>query len=350
MNLDDLRLYAFENNLPLEVNIELTQKCNFQCLHCYCPEDKKTLTTEQAKSIILECHKAGVLFVNFTGGEVTLRKDFYDIYKFTRKLGFLVSVQTNLSNLSEKLKHTLAMYKPKKISVTLYGTSDEEYQYFTGVKKGYSQVITNLDFLCKEKIEFSLKAVLTKATYGSATNKNFEKIAAKYSKAISWDPIIFGAKDGNLSTIENRLTPREIVNFDRTDAEGVSFWNDKVKNITGQNEIKCGGGISSFSIDSTGKASICSLYVSEKYDLHGLSFQEVWEELKKSNARMQTHYKNSPCSSCDKKSICRWCAAYAVLEHGNPEQPVAFMCSVADERVNRTLNDSENINIICKTV
>lgn len=346
MTLEDLREYSFLNNLPLDVNIELTQKCNFLCPHCYCPENKIALTTEQAKKVILKCQKAGVIFVNFTGGEVTLRKDFPEIYRYAREAGCLVSIQTNLSYLSESLKSILITHKPRNISVTIYGTSDDEYRTFTGAKKGYTQLIENLNFLRENSINFNLKAIFTEETKKSAMMGRYDEISREYGKHISWDPIIFGRKDGDISTISHRVSPREIVDFDRLDIEGVNFWDSKVKTRSKQSAIKCGGGISSFSVDSMGLASICSLYVSEKYDFLNQSFSDVWKNLKESNARMQNHYKNSFCSSCDNKSICRWCAAYAVLEHNCSEKPVPFMCALVDERVKRANSDSNNDQII----
>lgn len=335
MTLNELRDYAFQHNLPLDVNIELTQKCNFRCPHCYCPENKQALTTEQAKEVVLKCQQAGVVFINFTGGEVTTRKDFPDIYRFTRELGCLVSIQTNLSHLSGPFKDALVAHKPRNISVTIYGTSNEDYKAFTGINDGYSKLIENLDFLQASGIHFALKAVLTRETRDSAMAGHYERIAQTYGKKISWDGIIFGRKDADTSSLNHRLTPEEIVDFDRIDEVGCKFWDGIVARSGKQDFIKCGGGMSSFSIDSLGRASICSLYVSEKYNFLERNFDDIWRDLRASNNRMQVFYKRSNCSGCKKKSICRWCAAYAVLEHGSPDKPVAFMCALADERINR---------------
>ena len=335
MTLDELRDYAFQHNLPLDVNIELTQKCNFRCPHCYCSDNKHALTTSQAKDVVLKCHRAGVVFINFTGGEVTTRKDFPDIYRFTRELGCLVSIQTNLSHLSNQMKAALVAHKPRNISVTIYGTSEEEYKAFTGMNNGYSHVIENLDFLQEEGIHFALKAVLTRETWASAMAGRYERIAEKYGKTILWDGVIFGRKDADTSSLKHRLTPEKIVDFDRLNEAGCKFWDGEVAKRSKQDFVKCGGGISSFSVDSLGRASICSLYVSEKYNFLERDFDDTWQELKASNDRMQALYKRSACSNCKKKSICRWCAAYAVLENGIPTKPVAFICALADERTRR---------------
>ncbi|MDD2801117.1 radical SAM protein [Methylovulum sp.] len=333
MKIDDLRTYAFNQNLPLDVNIELTQKCNFKCPHCYCPEDKSYLSLESIKKIIDKCHKAGVLFINFTGGEAMLRKDFLTIYRYAKSLGFMVSIQSNLSYISDNLKSEFISFKPKNIAVTIYGSSDGEYLSFTGMKNGYTNVINNLNFLWENNISFSLKAALTKGTYQSILSGQYDQIASKYGKEITYDGVIFGRKDGDITSISQRLSPEEIVIFDRSDKDGTIFWNEKIHEICGQDGIKCGGGISSFSIDSVGYASICSLYISEKFEFLERDFNDVWRDLNLSHQRMQQNYKNSQCSNCNKKSICRWCSAYSVLEHGDPKKPVQFMCNLAEARV-----------------
>jgi radical SAM protein with 4Fe4S-binding SPASM domain len=333
MKIDELRAYAYAHNLPLDVNIELGQNCNFKCPHCYCPGDKSVLPSESVNKIIDKCYQAGVLFINFTGGEALIRKDFPSIYSYAKSLGFMVSLQTNLSLLTDELKTMFVSYKPKHIAVTLYGTSEEEYQSFTKNKKSHAKVVENLDFLYQNDIEFKLKAVLTKETYPSVLAGRYAKLAAKYGKTISYDGVIFGRKDGDDTSIQQRLTPNEIVAFERSDCEGAEYWDDVSHNACGQGNIRCGGGISSFSIDALGYASICSLYISEKFNFIEQDFGTVWRELNASQHRMQMNYKDSQCSECNKKSICRWCSAYAVLEHGNPRRPVKFMCDLAEARI-----------------
>lgn len=333
MQIDELRSYAYTHQIPLDVNIELNQYCNFKCPHCYCAEKKTSLSTDQIKKIISKCYDAGVLFINFTGGEVLIRKDFAKIYEYAKSLGFLISIQSNLYHLSDEVKSIFLKKKPKNISITLYGASEEEYFSYTGKKNGYENVIKNIDFLYTNNIDFRLKAILAKSTYSSIMKKRYDEIALKYGKRIKYDGIIFGKKDGHLSSIRERLDPNEIVAFDRCDHDGRNFWDDITCQTYSQEEVKCGGGIASFSIDSTGYASICSLYVSEKFDFINQEFSTLWKKLNLSHEHMQMNYKLSKCSSCDKKSICRWCSAYSFLECGDSTKPIQFMCDLASARV-----------------
>ena len=72
---------------PLSATLELTNRCNFNCVHCYINQPandqvakQRELTTDQVKKIIDDMAEVGVLFLTLTGGEPLLRPDFAEIY------------------------------------------------------------------------------------------------------------------------------------------------------------------------------------------------------------------------------------------------------------------------------
>ena len=94
--------------LPVSATFELTSRCNFNCKMCYvhdadCSRDKPLeLTAAQWIDIAEQAEKAGTLFLLLTGGEPLLREDFNEIYAAIAKMGFVISVNTNLSLLTEE--------------------------------------------------------------------------------------------------------------------------------------------------------------------------------------------------------------------------------------------------------
>ena len=93
-NLYSDKLKISESGLSLKMlDIELTERCNNNCIHCYInlPADSdaknKELSTEEVKNILEEAAALGYLSVRLTGGEPLLREDFEEIYLFARKLG-----------------------------------------------------------------------------------------------------------------------------------------------------------------------------------------------------------------------------------------------------------------------
>lgn len=80
-------LWKTRKPLLTKLDIELTERCNNDCIHCYInqPADdedikKGELGTHELKKIIDEAAALGCLTVKFTGGEPLLREDFEEIY------------------------------------------------------------------------------------------------------------------------------------------------------------------------------------------------------------------------------------------------------------------------------
>src|SRR6266404_3411637 len=90
--------------------IEVTRRCPLECAHCYnnLPMDdqqarSRELTYEELCGILDEMAEAGCLWLLFTGGEIFARRDFLDIYTYAKRKGFLVTLFTNGTLITEKI-------------------------------------------------------------------------------------------------------------------------------------------------------------------------------------------------------------------------------------------------------
>ena len=94
----DLNNRLFLERTPLSGGIELTNKCNFRCVHCYETVERESeefqlFPTEKLLKTIDDFADMGVISVFLTGGEAMLRKDFDQIYKYLRKKGILMDLR-----------------------------------------------------------------------------------------------------------------------------------------------------------------------------------------------------------------------------------------------------------------
>jgi len=90
------------------LDMELTERCNNNCLHCYInlPENdvqakERELPFEEVKRILKEAASLGCITVRFTGGEPLLREDFKEIYLFSKREDLRVMIFTK--GLTHKL-------------------------------------------------------------------------------------------------------------------------------------------------------------------------------------------------------------------------------------------------------
>lgn len=84
--------------------------CNNKCIHCVVEGKKSTrdLTLDEIKNIVDKVPEGERIVL--TGGEVSIRKDFYDIAKYCHDKGHKVHVQTNGTGFTKELTKKIAPY------------------------------------------------------------------------------------------------------------------------------------------------------------------------------------------------------------------------------------------------
>ena len=84
----------------------------------------------------------GTLFLLLTGGEPFMYPGIEQLYQEMRKLGLVISFNSNGTLIDEKIADFLAKDPPRRINITLYGASDETYAELcgnpTGIHTGYA--------------------------------------------------------------------------------------------------------------------------------------------------------------------------------------------------------------------
>src|ERR1700720_3056489 len=101
--VEEMVAKALKLEIPLNVQLDLTYRCNERCVHCYLDhEDHGEMTLSEIKTLLDQLAEAGVFFLTLSGGEVLMRMDFFDILRHARKLMFNVKVKTNGFMIREK--------------------------------------------------------------------------------------------------------------------------------------------------------------------------------------------------------------------------------------------------------
>src|SRR5579859_898113 len=102
--LQEMTEKALKLNIPISVQIDLTYRCNERCVHCYLDhDDHGEMTTAEIKHLLDEMAEAGVFILTLSGGEIFLRKDFFEILEYARlQRGFCVKLKTNAILIGER--------------------------------------------------------------------------------------------------------------------------------------------------------------------------------------------------------------------------------------------------------
>ncbi|WP_192814699.1 radical SAM protein, partial [Treponema pedis] len=91
---------------PLQVGLNVTNKCNLKCVHC----SKKNKNEDMLnwKEIIDICKNKEVLNIYLTGGEPFLHNDILEIIKYIKEKKITLSILTNGILLTEHICRNLA--------------------------------------------------------------------------------------------------------------------------------------------------------------------------------------------------------------------------------------------------
>jgi radical SAM protein with 4Fe4S-binding SPASM domain len=330
--------------VPIGGSLELTQRCNNRCVHCYnnlAAGDHQALaeelSTDEHCRIIDEMTDCGCLWLLLTGGEIFLRKDFFDIYAYAKQKGLLITLFTNGNLITPDIADALAQLPPFSIEITLYGSTKQTYESITGVPGSYARCLNGIRLLMARRLPLKLKTMVIAQNKREIFDlKRF--VEAELELDFKFDAMINPRRDCSLSPLEVRLKPFEVVELDLEDPKRVTEWRrfaalfhkPAVNTDIADKLYLCGGGHQSFAIDSFGQLTACVLSGSS-YDLRPGSFREGWEDFL-FNQRQKKTTRRTKCTACLIKPMCGMCPANSELECRDAEAPVEFLCEVAHLR------------------
>lgn len=128
--------------------LELTNRCNLQCVHCYAESgpfvQDDALSKEQYLRVLHDAATAGCREVQFIGGEPTLNPDLPDLIVAAGTAGFRkIEVFTNLNSLSDQLLDCFTIHSVN-VATSIYGASAEIHDEVTLVPGSFARLVRNI--------------------------------------------------------------------------------------------------------------------------------------------------------------------------------------------------------------
>ena len=146
---------------PLTINWAINNSCNFACRHCYSRNDTHD---ELPHDILFAClekvAKAGVLSINFGGGEPLLHPHLLEIASFASRLGLRVSMNSNGWLIDEQMAVTLRKAGFSKVGISIDSHLPEVHDGFRGVTGSHDRAAAALGHLTSADISTSISTVI----------------------------------------------------------------------------------------------------------------------------------------------------------------------------------------------
>src|SRR5579863_8715506 len=188
-------------NVPLSVHLDLTYRCNERCVHCYLDhDDHGEMTTAEIKHLLDEMADAGVFILTLSGGEIFVRKDFFEILEYARrKLLFCVKLKTNAILIREREAARIRDLGVESIQISIYSHRPEVHDAITLVPGSLKRSLDGIRFLKSQGLKVRIANVLM--VHNVQDYEGVRALADELGVESTLDPTITPMLDGNRSTV-----------------------------------------------------------------------------------------------------------------------------------------------------
>lgn len=353
-----LVMTATQRNIPLGGSFELLPLCNMDCRMCFLrlsPAEMKAQgrlrTVEEWLSLAACAKDAGLLFLLLTGGEVLLYPGFERLYTELYKMGFFITINSNGTLITEQIADLFRDHLPRRVNITLYGSSDEAYARLCGNPRGFTQAMQGIRLLAERNVPVKLNGSLT--AYNKDDLEALQAIARELDIPIEIDSYMFPSARKGIHPFDaaSRLTAEEAAKaylqikkeemseeVYRTWIAQMAYWYERTApaDRTAGNsehageEITCRAARSSFWITWKGTMTPCVFMDTPSVPVFELGFAEAWKQINKCRQQM---FMPAACTRCQRRKFCTVCSACAMTETGDFCTRPEYMCTLTDEKM-----------------
>lgn len=308
---------ARKMRIPISGTFELTPLCNFACKMCYVQlkplqfSQRNLLPVDVWKKLISEAHEAGMINASLTGGECLTYPGFDEIYLYLHELGIKRAILSNGYFMDKERIEFLQKYPPRKIQISLYGSSDEAYEKVTGVR-AFDRVYKNILMLRDSNLNTSV-----------AITPNEYMVDDMYAiiDLVSSIGLPYSINTGLITPRSNTGRKKRSLELDKF-IEMLQY-SDKLKHLEHETVdlidlpdenhegreregLLCGGARSGFTIKYDGTMSPCAALENLSSEPLKIGFQNAWNEIVQKADRYPIPQE---CEDCVYKPSCIHCVA-----------------------------------------
>jgi radical SAM protein with 4Fe4S-binding SPASM domain len=274
----------------------------------------------------------GMVFLLLTGGEVFLRRDFFEIYEPLTRMGLVLTLFTNGTLITKDMAARLAQAPPNRTEITLYGATAATWEAVTGVPWSYRACCAGIEALVSQRIPLGLKATITRQN--AAELEAMRQMAHNWGVPFSASWLLSGRPDRSLSGVEDcRLSAADGIALEAADQAAAHDWAEAALRKTPEGRqvnFYCQAGKAAFAINPGGEMNVCLLLNQPGARPLETGFAGAWRQV-------QEYVDSAPpasseCAACGDLTYCGRCPAWSLTETGTLSEPVPYLCAIAQAR------------------
>ncbi len=202
-------------NLPLTVQLEITDKCNHECIYCYGfnPNKKQNKQTESSDEVLMKCVQEiidnKIFSVTITGGEPLLKKELtIKVLSLLIENNIKVSINSNIVLLDDNFLNFLQKHNIGVLA-SCPSAIPTSYNNIVG-RETYHIFEKNLKKIISAKIPLAVNMVVTQKNIKDIefTAKRMKELGCKHFAAT---PVSLNMNDPQLDLMLDKKNVKQLI-------------------------------------------------------------------------------------------------------------------------------------------
>ena len=316
--------------IPLSVHVDLTMACNERCVHCYrVIEDRPELTTGELKALFADLARAGTLYLTFSGGEIFLRRDLFELIAEAKRLHFDLRLKTNALLLTAARARRLRDLGVRQVDVSIYSAEAAVHDAVTKIPGSLERSLIAIGHLREAGVHVKIACPLMRDTVSGY--RGVRALAERLGVACGIDPMITAKNDGDRSTVPLRIGRGELARVLREGAAEIEPLPACAPAArTDLDEVACGAGHNAAYVSSYGDVTPCVAMPVVCGNVRETPFAEIWADSRRMREVRAIRVRDlHTCAGCAASVFCTRCPGQALIEDGDLYGPSTAACEHA---------------------
>lgn len=322
---------ALRLGVPISVQLDLTYRCNERCVHCYLDHnDHGEMNTAEILDLLDQMAAAGVLFLTISGGEILMRRDFFEILEYARKLRFCVKLKTNGVMIREGQAEQLAKAAIDSVQISIYSHRPEVHDAITKLPGSLKRSVEAAKLLRSKGVRVFFANVLMKQN--ADDYQGVRALAAETDAIFRLDPTVTPMMDGDRGVLELNVDANALREVFRDESlvgsveEFCAPPSGPLDEKDAFESLPCSAGHTACYVSPYGDVYPCVQFPLPSGNVRRQKFVDIWRHSPQLNeVRSITMGDLQVCSSCTHQGSCTRCPGLAYME-GNMRGPSTQDC------------------------
>ncbi|MDE6604823.1 MAG: radical SAM protein [Clostridia bacterium] len=272
---------------PIMISLDVTNRCNFRCLHCFNESDANgksaEFTDEEILDIAKQMRDMNPMMVCLCGGETTCRKNLLDIIHILSSGGSIVSMVSNGYLINDSYAKKLKEANINFVQISVDGINKYQHDTFRQKCGAFDHAINAIKELKKQDLHVATSLVPNKMNWNHISEyiEMCKSLHVDEIRIMPYIPIGRGSKVGKkllLEPDEYAYFQTILYEYQITQSDIRITWGDPLDHLVRMpNNTINGMSTFSFDIRSNGDIGITPYFPFVFGNIRRHSLSDYWE-------------------------------------------------------------------------